>query len=129
MIRVQKSFCTWSELEKWCPNLEEIQELAKIIVSDFASPAAASRAKDKKDDWMAHTIYFIRDALLFLEFESGVSYSDPGRVERILKFWALGFRGAGQHNYARECIEILVRFKYETPPALRKAMERAWFYN
>ncbi|KAF7335885.1 hypothetical protein MSAN_02325500 [Mycena sanguinolenta] len=74
-------------------------------------------------------IYFIRDALFFLEFEAAVSYADLGRVLRIMKYWALMFRGAGQHNYARECVELLVRFKYETLPMLLKTLERILFDN
>ncbi|KAJ7225308.1 hypothetical protein GGX14DRAFT_638099 [Mycena pura] len=120
---------TWTQLETWEPDLDQINALVDDIVRNFATSDAARRAKGVKDDWMAHTIYFIRDALLFLEFEAGVRYADPGRVLRIMKYWVLMFRGAGQHNYARECVEFLIFFKYETPPMVQKAMERAWFYN
>jgi len=48
---------------------------------------------------------------------------------RIFKYWAFAFRGAGQHNYARECVEVLVKWKYELTDALRAALERSWFVN
>ena len=84
---------------------------------------------DAGDDWQAHDIYFIRDALVFCEFEQAVAYADPGRVLRVMKYWCLSFRGASQHNYARECAEVLLKWKYELDDMLRKALERAWFVN
>jgi hypothetical protein len=85
--------------------------------------------KEAGDDWEAHDIYFIRDALIFCEFEQAVAYADSGRVLRVMKYWALSFRGAGQHNYARECAEVLIKWKYELDEMLRRALERAWFIN
>lgn len=78
---------------------------------------------------MAHSIYFIRDALFFSVFEHAVSRADAGRLIRVLKYWALSFRGVGQHNYARECVEVLIRWKYELTPKLRNALEKSWFVN
>jgi len=66
---------------------------------------------------------------LFCEFEQAVSHADAGRVLRVLKFWSLAFRGAGQHNYARECVEILIKWNHEMTDALRRAHEKAWFFN
>lgn len=91
--------------------------------------SAAEAMKENEDDWHAHDIYFMRDALFFCEFEQAVAYADAGRVIRILHYWCFAFRGAGQHNYARECAEVLLRWKYETNEELRKVLERAWFYN
>ena len=104
-------------------------QLAEIIQSEFTTATAAESAKSKKDDYMAHDILFIRDALIFLEFEQAVSHADAGCVLRVLKYWCFAFRGAGQHNYARECAEILIRWKYETTPAVRAVLERLWFVN
>ena len=47
----------------------------------------------------------------------------------VLKYWCFAFRGASQHNYARECAEVLLKWKYEMHGALRKALERSWFVN
>jgi hypothetical protein len=47
----------------------------------------------------------------------------------VLKYWTLAFRGAGQHNYAQECAEVLIKWKYEMTDALRQALEKAWFCN
>ncbi|KLO10526.1 hypothetical protein SCHPADRAFT_832446, partial [Schizopora paradoxa] len=99
------------------------------IVIKFTSSKAAESAFKSQDDWLARSILFMRDALLFSEFESAVSFADPGRVLDVLKFWVYSFRGAGSHNYARECLDILVKWKYELTEAQRAAMERAWFVN
>ncbi len=62
-------------------------------------------------------------------FEHAVSTADAGIVLRVLKYWAFAFRGASQHNYARECVEILLKWKYELGPELQAALERSWFVN
>jgi hypothetical protein len=42
-----------------------------------------------------------------------------------MKYWCLSFRGASQHNYARECAEVLLKWKYELDDMLRKALEQS----
>ncbi|KAJ7791458.1 hypothetical protein B0H14DRAFT_2624967 [Mycena olivaceomarginata] len=58
-----------------------------------------------------------------------VSFADAGQLIRVLKYWGLAFRGVGQHNYARECAEVLVRWRYELTDKLWSALERSWFVN
>jgi hypothetical protein len=127
---VKKKFRHWSELEKWRPSLDEIQQITNDITHQFATSKAAKAAQEEgNDDYLAHSIYFIRDALLFCEFEHAVSHADAGRVLRVFRYWTLSFRGVGQHNYAWECAEILIHWKYELTPPLRDALEKAWFVN
>ncbi|KAJ6464708.1 hypothetical protein DFH09DRAFT_1488636 [Mycena vulgaris] len=128
-VMVINGFTLYSQLSGWQPTLEDIQAIALIISTDFATATAAKAAQAAGDDWMAHSIYFIRDSLFFCMFEKAVSYADPGQLIRVLKYWGLAFRGVGQHNYARECAEVLVRWRYELPDKLRRALERSWFYN
>ncbi|KAF9066250.1 hypothetical protein BDP27DRAFT_1365785 [Rhodocollybia butyracea] len=113
LIMVQKNWETWEELCKWRPDLDELTRMASDILKEWGTTPAAELQKQAKDDWNARSSYFIRDALFFMEFESAVRHADPGR----------------QHNYARECVEVLVRFKYETPAELQKVLERAWFVS
>lgn len=123
------SISSWANLGAWRPTFEQICELADRIVEGFTNSTAALAAKKAGDDYLQRSILFIRDALLFTEFESAVSFADAGRVLHVLKYWAFSFRGAGMHNYARECLEVLMRWKYELNEAHRAAMERAWFVN
>ncbi|KAJ7833827.1 hypothetical protein B0H14DRAFT_3142479 [Mycena olivaceomarginata] len=62
-------------------------------------------------------------------FEHSVAFADAGGVLRVLKYWAFSFRGAGLHNYARECLEIILQWKYELTPEAQAAKEQAWFFN
>ncbi|KAJ6612780.1 hypothetical protein B0H10DRAFT_1675933, partial [Mycena sp. CBHHK59/15] len=106
-----------------------LYQFAQDFVTDFTVAINAERAKDVNDDYYAHSHYFIRDALIFCVFEHAVAFADAGPVLCVLKFWAFSFRGAGLHNYARECIEILLQWKYELTPEMQAAKEKAWFYN
>ncbi|KAJ7704166.1 hypothetical protein B0H16DRAFT_719592 [Mycena metata] len=128
-VMVINGFTLYSQLSGWQPTLEDIQAIALTISTDFATATAAKNAQAAGDDWMAHSIYFIRDSLFFCLFEKAVSFADPGQLIRVLKYWGLAFRGVGQHNYARECVEVLVRWKFELPDKLRRALERSWFIN
>ncbi|KAJ7443266.1 hypothetical protein FB451DRAFT_1568716 [Mycena latifolia] len=128
-VMVINGFTVYSQLSGWEPTLAEIQAIALTISTDFATATAAKQAQGAGDDWMAHSIYFIRDSLFFCLFEKAVSFADPGYLIRVLKYWGLAFRGVGQHNYARECAEVLVRWRYELPDKLRRALERSWFVN
>ncbi|KAJ7586010.1 hypothetical protein C8J56DRAFT_1052373 [Mycena floridula] len=129
IIMVHNNFGRWSELKAWRPTLNEIWEVTDYIVDNFTTTTAAEAAKAVKDDWHAHDIYFIHDALLFCVFEQAVSFADPGRVLRVMCYWALSYRGTSQHNYARECVEVLLKWKYELTDPLRKALERSWFVS
>jgi len=124
-----KGFHRWSELRAWKPDLNEINKLAHTITQKYATTKSAEDAKSKDDDWLAHDIYFIHDALLFCEFEQAVATADAGHVICVLKYWCFAFRGASQHNYAQECAEVLLKWKYETHGALRRALEQSWFVN
>ncbi|KAJ7891027.1 hypothetical protein B0H13DRAFT_1626074 [Mycena leptocephala] len=105
------------------------EKFAQDFVKDFTEAINTERAKNINDDYYAHSQYFIRDALIFCVFEHGVAFADAGVALRVLKYWAFSFRGAGLHNYARECIEVLLQWKYELTPEMQAAKERAWFFN
>ncbi|KAJ7798141.1 hypothetical protein B0H14DRAFT_2389019 [Mycena olivaceomarginata] len=109
--------------------LYELTAFAQKFVDDFTLAINTESATNVNDDYFAHSQYFIRDALIFCVFEHSVAFADAGGVLRVLKYWALSFRGAGLHNYARECIEILLQWKYELTPKAQAAKEQAWFFN
>lgn len=108
-IRVAENIDAHSGLSKWKPTYDDVVRLASNIQTKFTTIEEAQKAQTAGDDWYAHDIYFMRDVFLFLLFEHGVATADAGIILRVLKYWALAFRG--QHNYARECAEILIRWK------------------
>ena len=103
--------------------MAEVLSLSKQICEKHTTTSAAEAMKEHGDDWNAHDIYFIHDALFFCEFEQAVAYADAGRVLRVFRYWCFAFWGAGQHNYAQECAEVLLKWKYETDEELRKVLE------
>ncbi|KAJ7474674.1 hypothetical protein B0H11DRAFT_2282210 [Mycena galericulata] len=105
-VMVINGFTLYSQLSGWQPTLADIQAIALAISTDFATATAAQKAQAAGDDWMAHSIYFIRDSLFFCMFEKAVSFADPGQLIRVLKYWGLAFRGVGQHNYARHLAQF-----------------------
>ncbi|KAJ7709249.1 hypothetical protein B0H14DRAFT_3172483 [Mycena olivaceomarginata] len=129
LYEVIKKIKRWADLEKWRPTPSELKNFAEDFVKDFAEARNIECAKNIDDDYYAHSQYFIRDALIFCVFEHGVAFADAGVVLCVLKYWEFSFRGAGLHNYARECIEILLQWKYELTPEMQRAKEQAWFFN
>lgn len=91
LTRVLRGMNTWSQLQLWKPDIVDIQKIGLEIFEAFTTSTAAEKAKAGSDDWLAHSIYFIRDALLFCEFEHAVSHADAGRVICIFKYWAFAF--------------------------------------
>ncbi|KAJ7812312.1 hypothetical protein B0H14DRAFT_3752725 [Mycena olivaceomarginata] len=110
-----------SNTEQTSPN--ESQQLAQEFVNNFTITINAENAKIINDNYYAHSLYFICDALIFSVFEHSVAFADAGGVLRVLKYWALSFRGAGLHNYARECLEILLQWKYKLTPEAQAAKD------
>ncbi|KAJ7200786.1 hypothetical protein GGX14DRAFT_371815 [Mycena pura] len=128
-VMLKNDIKRWAALAKWKPTLAELTAFAQDFVSDFTLAINSESAKNVNDDYYAHSQYFIRDALIFCVFEHSVMFADAGGVLRVLKYWALSFRGAGLHNYARECLEIVLQWKYELSPEAQAAKEQAWFFN
>ncbi|KAJ7890896.1 hypothetical protein B0H14DRAFT_3700502 [Mycena olivaceomarginata] len=128
-VMLKKDIKRWADLAKWKPTVKELTKFAQDFVAHFTEAIRTEQAKNINDDYYAHSQYFIRDALIFCAFEHAVAFANAGRVLRVLKYWAFSFRGAGLHNYARECMEILLQWKYELSPEMQAAKERAWFYN
>ncbi|KAJ6482662.1 hypothetical protein C8R45DRAFT_932266 [Mycena sanguinolenta] len=117
------------KLSKWQPTFIDIQTIAQKISTNFATATAAQKAQAAGDDWMAHSIYFICDALFFCMFKKAVAFADPGQLMHVLKYLVLAFRGVGQHNCAHKCAEVLIRWKYELPEKLRHDLECSLFVN
>ncbi|KAJ7933704.1 hypothetical protein B0H13DRAFT_2306538 [Mycena leptocephala] len=64
-VMLQKNIKRWTDLAKWRPTVDELTTFAQEFVEDFTIAVNADRAKNVNDDYYAHSLYFIRDALIF----------------------------------------------------------------
>ncbi|KAG6835249.1 hypothetical protein H0H93_003482 [Arthromyces matolae] len=117
------------DLRTWKPTITEFEVVVEDIVTKYTSTAAAHDALEMDDEIMAHSILFMRDALMFWEFCDAVRDADVGRMWMVYDFWIFMFRGAGCHNYGNEILEMKAQFHYEFPPLLREVVERTWLVN
>ncbi|TFY74351.1 hypothetical protein EWM64_g9660 [Hericium alpestre] len=118
-----------SDLKTWRPKWDEFEQVSAALVEQFASTAAGHDALEHGDEMLAHSIFFIRDALLFFEFNSAIKDADVGRMWMVYDHWLFMMRGAGCHNYGNEILEMKAQFKYEYVPELAEIVEHTWIVN
>lgn len=78
-----------------------------------------------QDEWNTFDIFFCRHTAVPPVRASCIIVGRSWRILRNLKYWFLSFRDAGQHNYSRECAEVVLRWKYELSKSLRTLLERS----
>ncbi|KAI0311155.1 hypothetical protein OF83DRAFT_1069289, partial [Amylostereum chailletii] len=106
-----------------------ILDCARYLVSRFATTLAAQQALQVADDVCAHSILFVRDALLFEEFGDAIRDADVGRMWSVYRVWVFMMRGAGCHNYGNEILEMIAQFRYVLSVKLAEIVERTWLVN
>ncbi|KAJ7852217.1 hypothetical protein B0H14DRAFT_2581055 [Mycena olivaceomarginata] len=79
-VMVINRFTLYYQLSGWQPTLADIQMIALTISTEFATATAAQKAQVAGDDWMAHSIYFIRDSLFICLFGKSVSSPTLGSL-------------------------------------------------
>lgn len=109
--------------------MEEFESIVEQIVKHFTVSSKAHDALRRGDEVLAHSIFFMRDALVFWEFCDAVRYADVGRMWHVYDWWAFMMRGAGCHNYGNEILEMKAQFNHEHSPLLREVIERTWLVN
>ncbi len=62
---------------------------------------------DEGDSIFENACIFMRDALVLREFSDAVRVGDAGRIFKVMKLWAYGFRGGGKPKYAQEAMEFI----------------------
>ena len=96
---------------------------------EFASTAAAHDALEKGDEVLAHSMFFMRDSLMFVEFCEAIKRADVGRMWMVYNHWIFMMRGAGLHNYGNELLEMKAQFLYEYSAELCEIVEHTWLVN
>ncbi|KAJ6574473.1 hypothetical protein B0H19DRAFT_1254179 [Mycena capillaripes] len=74
-VMLQKNIKRWADLAKWRPTLDELTTFAQEFVDDFTTAINTERAKNVDEDYYAHSLYFICDALIFSSFEHSVAFA------------------------------------------------------
>ncbi|TBU40577.1 hypothetical protein BD309DRAFT_1046122 [Dichomitus squalens] len=127
--RVLLKFKTVDDFKTWYPTWDEFDSLVVQLVDNFTMSGAAESAMFASDEVLAHSILFIRDALLFREFGDAIRWADVGRMWMVYDFWVFMMRGAGCHNYGNKILEMKAQFEHEFPLELREVVERTWLVN
>ncbi|TFY76948.1 hypothetical protein EWM64_g7063 [Hericium alpestre] len=117
------------EIKGWKPSSEEFEDMIASLVNDYATTRAAHKALEAGDDVRAHSILFIRDAILQWELNEAIREADVGRMWVVYDLWIFMMRGAGCHNYGNELLEMKAQFLHEMSPKLREVVERTWLVN
>ena len=109
------------DLKSWKPSVTEFDSIVRQLVNHFCTSRAGHDALRCGDEVLAHSIFFMRDALISREFTDAVKRGDSGRVILVLKIWALGFRGNGRTKYAYEMLHVIHNITTVWPGPLRYA--------
>ncbi|KAI0310286.1 hypothetical protein OF83DRAFT_1178720, partial [Amylostereum chailletii] len=83
-VLLQTGLRRWSDLANWKPTVSDLGDFARDFVNEYTSTRMAKKTTAQHDDYWAHSIYFIRDALVFCVFEQAISEADAGPVLRVL---------------------------------------------
>ena len=117
------------DIKKWNPTWPAFEELTRTLVWEFASTAADHDALKKGDKVLAHSIFIIRDSLMFMEFNDAIKQVDVGRMWMVYNHWIFMMRGAGLHNYGNKLLEMKAQFLNEYSGELCKIVKHTWLVN
>ncbi|KIP01919.1 hypothetical protein PHLGIDRAFT_79897, partial [Phlebiopsis gigantea 11061_1 CR5-6] len=104
-------------------------DLFSLLIQEYTTTSSGHAMLESKDEVLAHAVFFLRDALIFEEFDSAIHDADVGRMHTVYSFWLFMMRGARCHNYGNELLEMKAQFKYEFPELLGRIVERTWLVN
>ncbi|KLO06208.1 hypothetical protein SCHPADRAFT_838360 [Schizopora paradoxa] len=88
---------------------------AFAVIDQFANANVVEELRNEReinaekggDMIFENACLFMRDALVLREFTDAVRVGDAGRVFKVIKLWAYGFRGGGKPKYAQEAMEFV----------------------
>lgn len=96
-------------------RVEEEDEYAKAReqVETFVEEGDSAETGRNQANWRSrdlifeNNVLFLRDALVYREYEDAVSSGDTGRIERVLKYWTVMYQGTQLANYPQEMIHLM----------------------
>lgn len=120
---------TKQKLEAWRPKWEEFDGLVVELVDRFMSMPAAHDMLAVGNEVLAHSQFFMRDAMLFEVFSDAIRNADVGVMHLVYTFWLFMMRGSNCHNYGSELLEMRSQFLHEFSAERAAIVERTWLVN
>ena len=115
---------TLEDLRRHSP--EEFHAIAKTIVKEVGSNLVfAKKNTASRDDLRLQSLQFIRDALLYIDFDYAIQHGDVGSLQDHLPRLLFRFAGGQNKNYVIEMLEILQGLQHEWPDDVRYATDAA----
>lgn len=65
------------------------------------------KTTNKRDLLYENYLLFAREALVYREYEDAVSCGDVGRIEKVVRYWAVMYQGTKLTNYPQEMIHLV----------------------
>ncbi|RPA71413.1 hypothetical protein BJ508DRAFT_336047 [Ascobolus immersus RN42] len=60
-----------------------------------------------RDITFENNFLFLKDALVYREYEDAVHCGDTGRIEKVLRYWTVMYQGTKLANYPKEMIHLV----------------------
>ena len=73
----------------------------------------------KRDIPLENALLFLRDMLVFRDYEDAVKCGDTGRVAKCIEYWCVLFQGTALKNYASEMVHLTACIKHIWDKPLR----------
>ncbi|KAE8227252.1 hypothetical protein CF319_g266 [Tilletia indica] len=111
------------DISTWTPkDAQSIQMLVDAVREHLFEEAAVREAQFRHDEVGINARLFLRDALLALEWDDACRRGDVGRMLATQRFLAVGFAGAGRHQYSQSCLDDIWTHKVLTEDSWRTLM-------
>ncbi|EIW77927.1 hypothetical protein CONPUDRAFT_61695 [Coniophora puteana RWD-64-598 SS2] len=116
----------------------KLRKYAEEVVSKYADNREVEELRMAREDpsvaGRGDMVYenaklFLRDALILRDFTDAVKIGHSGRVVRVLKVWALSYRGAGRSKYAYETLNLIHHLQNVWPERLKCVVLNNWLAN
>ncbi|KAJ7506208.1 hypothetical protein B0H11DRAFT_2169972 [Mycena galericulata] len=115
-------------------NFEEFQRLCTSIADTFLLPSidrleADGIKKIRGSTVSGHAVLLTHDLMTLREMRHAIKHGHPGRIRRMLKYWAPMFYAGGSYNYAHETMELLHNIIHDWPKQTAEILEAGMLFN
>ena len=99
----------WTELVEHIAHRLYTPALVHGWRCDLKNDDAEIPIRDGRRDLpLENAMLFMRDMLVFRDYESAVKDGDTGRIEKALDYWCILFQGTSLKNYPNEMVHLIL---------------------